>query len=92
MSEPLLALPYQPDEELPEPIIPAGNHYGAVGGGDGGFRRLVDSLLVIGIAGLIAVVWNLSNSVAILTTQVMYQREEIQAQNVQIQQLQARLR
>jgi hypothetical protein len=90
MSDPIL--PRQPDEEVPDYRPPyGGNHYGSVGNPDNGFRKLVDSLLVIGIAGLIAVVWNLSNSVAILTTQVMYQREEIQAQNIQIQQLQARL-
>ncbi len=48
-------------------------------GADGGFRRLIDGLLVVGVASLIAVVWNLSNTVSILTTQVTYISSELAA-------------
>lgn len=47
------------------------------GGNDGGFRRLIDGLLVIGVASLIAVVWNLSNTVSVLTTQVAYMGQQL---------------
>jgi hypothetical protein len=48
-------------------------------GNDGGFRKLIDGLLIIGIAALIGVVWTLSNNVAVLTTQMTYVKEELQA-------------
>ena len=44
---------------------------------DGGFRRLIDGLLVVGVASLIAVVWNLSNTVSVLTTQVTFITQEL---------------
>jgi hypothetical protein len=47
--------------------------------GDGGFRKLIDGLLIIGVAALVAVVWNLSNNVSVLTAQVTYMNQEISA-------------
>ena len=73
-------LQHQPDEEYEYRAIPyRGNHYGSVGSGDTGFRKLIDGLLLVGVTGLVAVVWNMSNNISVLTTQVMYLNQEIQA-------------
>ncbi len=47
--------------------------------GDGGFRKLVDSVLVIAIAALVGVVWNMSSNVAAMTAQIGYLSQEVQA-------------
>lgn len=58
----------------------AGNHVSVTRtGGDGGFRRLVDGLLVLAVASIVAIVWKLSNNVSVLATQVTYLSAEVAA-------------
>ncbi len=47
------------------------------GGNDGAFRRVIETVLVAAIVALVGVVWNLSNSVSILSTQVTYISTEL---------------
>lgn len=47
--------------------------------GDGGFRKMVDSVLVLAIAALVGVVWNMNSNVAAMTAQIGYLSQEVQA-------------
>jgi hypothetical protein len=48
-------------------------------GDGGGMRRLIEGLSLAAIVALVAMVWKLSNNVSVLTTQVGYLMQEVQA-------------
>ena len=82
---------HQPDEEADDYPKWRGNHYGSVGGGDSNFRKVLDSLILLGIPAVIGVIWSMSNNVAVLATQISTQHDEIRELKTEIQDLRNRI-